>query len=30
MRMWVFILEAAGILMLVLLFVWWTMRDGGK
>ncbi|HQP68061.1 MAG TPA: hypothetical protein PK072_15570, partial [Quisquiliibacterium sp.] len=25
-RMWVVYLEAAGILLLVLFFVWWTMR----
>jgi hypothetical protein len=25
--MWVIYLEAAGILLLVLFFVWWTMKD---
>jgi len=25
--MWVIYLEAAGILVLVLLLVWWTMKD---
>jgi hypothetical protein len=25
-HMWVIVLEAAGVLLLVLFFVWWTMR----
>jgi len=28
--MWVIYLEAAGVLLLVLLFVWWVMKDTKK